>query len=358
MPLPPQNHLAWKISITLVHFLSLSSTVVRIGHRLRTSRSWWDDYVVVLPWSLDVIYVISMWAKYKNHDISWYIPDPPGFVYSAWFECFLYFTEIWFSRISLALSVARIFLPGHRYRIWTFIFAAILFLLYLASLLITTFACSGSPWWNLDFSHCVTTASGADIGSIVGVTIDFAADAVLVVAPLLMFWKIDFPPRQRVLVLVLFSSSIITMIASALYCIIWYAASRFGADSRLLFTMMSHLQATLSLLVCNLLVVTMLIYRKLRGSEEILQARAARHLTDSEKRTTHETRRTAEDPGNYTTTAPSYTVIPISSASDSSGRQTSTLSSRPFSNASEAIASSYYSNSFLTDSTTQDSGRS
>lgn len=105
------------VSITLLHFLSLSSTVVRVGHRWRTRRAWWDDYIVIIPWCLDIIYIVTMWAKYKNHgecrtpiirwgtlltfsDISWDIPDPSGFIYSAWFDSFLYFSEIWYVKHS------------------------------------------------------------------------------------------------------------------------------------------------------------------------------------------------------------------------------------------------------------------
>ncbi|KAF8905751.1 hypothetical protein CPB84DRAFT_1823099 [Gymnopilus junonius] len=316
MTLPTQNQLAWKISITLLHFLAFSSTLVRIGHRWRTRRAWWDDYIVVIPWCFDIIYIVTMWAKYKNHDISWDIPDPSGFIYSAWFDSFLYFSEIWFSRISMTLSVARIFLPGHPYRIWAFGFVVVLFLLYLASLLIATFSCRGTPWWDLNFNNCVSTPSGADVGTIVGVTVDFAADIVLVAAPLIMFWKIDFPRQERVLVLVLFSSSVLTMIASMLYCTIWYAASRLGPDSRLLFEMMAQLQATVSLLVCNSLVVAMLLYRKLRGCEDIIQARIRRRrVAEEDKITTSEFPQSAEDTDRSVTTAPSYTVIPVSSTS-------------------------------------------
>lgn len=73
------------------------------------------------------------------------------------------------SRISLTLSVARIFLPGHRYRIYAFVFISILFLMYLTSILITTFSCPGSPWWNLDYTTCVSASKKADTSIIVGV---------------------------------------------------------------------------------------------------------------------------------------------------------------------------------------------
>lgn len=75
------------------------------------------------------------------------------------------------------------------------------------------------------------------------ILVDFAADAVLVAAPLCMFWKVKFTkPSDRILILALFASSIITMLAAGAYCAIWYGAARIGSDSKLLFIMMSHLQ--------------------------------------------------------------------------------------------------------------------
>ncbi|PPQ82422.1 hypothetical protein CVT25_008369 [Psilocybe cyanescens] len=254
-----QTNLLLAVSITLVHFLSLSMTIVRIRHRWRTGRIWWDDYIVVIPWAFDFISTILLWTEYKNTDISLYTPDPEGFVYSNWFYAFTYFTIIWyvciifgvepllrdvfdlaltrFSRIGLTLSVAGIFLPGHRYRICAFIFVVVLFLLYFVSVLIGTFSCPGSPWWNLDYTHCNSTTI------IVGVIIDFASDAVLVAAPLFIFWKVKFARQSdRILILALFASSIITMLAAGLFCVVWYAAALIGPDSKLLFIMTGHLQ--------------------------------------------------------------------------------------------------------------------
>ncbi|PPQ83595.1 hypothetical protein CVT25_006345 [Psilocybe cyanescens] len=362
MALPHQNQLAWKISITLVHFVSLSMTMVRIRHRWRTCRIWWDDYIVVIPWAFDCVSTILLWTKYRNRDISWYIPDPEGFVYSKWFDAFVYFTVIWLSRISLTLSVARIFLPGHRYRIYAFVFISILFLMYLTSILITTFSCPGSPWWNLDYTTCVSASKKADTSIIVGVTIDFAADAVLVAAPLCMFWKVKFTkPSDRILILALFASSIITMLAAGAYCAIWYGAARIGSDSKLLFIMMSHLQATLALLVTNLLVVTMMVYRKFRGSDEDpgSQRARARPFSSDAGTATRERRRTGvldigDDVEHYTTSVPSYTIASLAPTSAPGSTSvsvpftsTSMRSSNPESSA-QFLESSQVSNTSIT----------
>ncbi|KDR75570.1 hypothetical protein GALMADRAFT_140205 [Galerina marginata CBS 339.88] len=132
-------------------------------------------------------------------------------------------------------------------------------------ILITTFDCRGSPWWQLDLSRCINFKGPFAGGAVViGFIIDFSSDIILIAAPLYMLRNIAFPSAQRILILVLFSSSVMTLLASVLYCGLYFGASRSGPDSRLLYTMMGHLQVSISLLACNLLVVVMLIYNQVR----------------------------------------------------------------------------------------------
>ncbi|KAF8161383.1 hypothetical protein B0H34DRAFT_700715 [Crassisporium funariophilum] len=303
MALPPQNHLAWKVCITLLHFLAISCTIVRIGHRARTRRMWWDDYVVVVPLAFDFVYIITMWMRLRNHDISWTSPDQEIFISSTWFASFLYFTIIWFCRISLILSLTRIFPPGHHYRIWTFSIAGAFFLIYVASILLNTLTCPGKPtWWQLDFGTCLLDGTRYFTASIVGVVLEFAADIVLVITPLFMLWRIKFSRTKRILVLSLFSGSILTILASVLYLVIWYMASSLGPDSRLIFIMMSHLQVVFSLLVCNLLVVTMLVYCRVQR-EDSDDENSTSQVETSEKTATRMLRST--DNGDAGTLPPS-----------------------------------------------------
>lgn len=73
-------------------------------------------------------------------------------------------------------------------------------------------------------------------------TIDFIADILLIAGPVYMLWGIKLRPRERTLIHTLFSASILTILASVMYFIVWYAAGRLGPDSRLIFTMMAHFQ--------------------------------------------------------------------------------------------------------------------
>ncbi|KAF8966772.1 hypothetical protein BDZ97DRAFT_1756365 [Flammula alnicola] len=316
MILPRQNYLAWKICVTLLHFVSITFTLVRVGYRWRTRRLWWDDRIVIIPMAVDCIYIVTMWFKLRKDGLSWVEPDSHTFVYSEWFSSFLSSTIMWASKICLALSVARIFLPGHPFRRWSFYFTGILFLFYLGITFTLTFACEGSPWWQLNYKRCTTEAHSLNAGALIGaVILDILTDAVLVISPVIMLWRIKLPPKQRILILVLFSSSILTIIGSVTYAILWFTvAGHLGPDSPWVFTMTAYIQAAFALLVSNILVITMLIYHKLRrvGDNDDSPRAARREAEDAEKPTTHDQPGNRIQASNLTSTdseAPSYTVI-------------------------------------------------
>lgn len=94
-----------------------------------------------------------------------------------------------------------------------------------------------------------------------------------------MLWKIKLPTQERILILLLFSSSILSLMASIAYVVVWAISAHFGSNSRMAIRTVGQIQVTLtklnnhamiyiwkyqaaiSLLVCNLLVVAMLFYR-------------------------------------------------------------------------------------------------
>ncbi|KAJ3510819.1 hypothetical protein NLJ89_g4460 [Agrocybe chaxingu] len=268
--------------------------------------------MVALALTVDLAYFILLWVKYRNEKITWFMPQDQVFILSTWFISFLYFTVVWISRISLALSLARIFLPGERYRAWTIRFAILLVFVYTGIVLVTTFTCPGSPWWQLDYSKCITTSLGTrDLGTIISVVCDVVVDVALVAAPLLMLWRIDLPRRERTLILILFSAGILTLLVTILYCTLWYLGFRFGEDSKLVFAMLGHMQAALSLLACNLLVVIMLIYKRFSPSMDEDSSDETNDTPANPRKVTTRTHFT-------TTEAPSYTVITAPSAVNSS----------------------------------------
>ena len=83
---PTQNLLAWesalfqllliqqlltlgerrKASVTLLHLLAAGSTLLRLVHRWKTNRMWWDDYITVIPLMVDIIFIILMWLRFRD----------------------------------------------------------------------------------------------------------------------------------------------------------------------------------------------------------------------------------------------------------------------------------------------------
>ncbi|PPR00083.1 hypothetical protein CVT24_008985 [Panaeolus cyanescens] len=232
MGLPPQNHTAWKVGITILHILVLMMCIVRLGHRARLKRLWWDDYILVIPLALDVVYLAYLWAKYKT-------------------------------------------------------------------------------------------------------AVDFLADVVLIAFPITMLRKVQIPGEQRVLVIALFCGSLLTLIASLSYCTVWYLIFRIGTESRLIFVMFGHMQADMSLISANLLVVVMMLYRKFKQRTEANRARPRpRDQVNPEagspgEKTTvsrlHPPTEYTLDSNSADSSAPSYTVT----SADDSHRQSALSSSSP-----------------------------
>jgi hypothetical protein len=135
MHLPTQNLLAWegalfhflqiqhlltlsahrKVSVTLFHLLAVGSTLLRLVHRWKTKRMWWDDYITVIPFTVDIVHIILMWLRFRDggkHTHS--SPSKsnecflaagvtflaagvtkPRFIYSTWFAAAISWTVIW-----------------------------------------------------------------------------------------------------------------------------------------------------------------------------------------------------------------------------------------------------------------------
>ncbi|KAF8894355.1 hypothetical protein CPB84DRAFT_1682717 [Gymnopilus junonius] len=60
---PPQNYLAWKISVSFLHLMAIGCAIYRLLHRYMIQRLWWDDYMVIVPLVLSLVY----WPLFLVH---------------------------------------------------------------------------------------------------------------------------------------------------------------------------------------------------------------------------------------------------------------------------------------------------
>ncbi|CAA7260466.1 unnamed protein product [Cyclocybe aegerita] len=262
---PPQSFVVWGVILSLLHLIAIGSTVFRIVHRYRTKKLWWDDYLAFIPLTMDCALFIQLWCRFSRKFVS-----RDRMIESFWLASFLFLSVVWFSRMSLSLSVARIFPQRHKARRGGFILA-VTFLLYAGSIILVTLTCRGGgrTWYRMESKHCLRTRTGHYIGGLTATALDIAADAALIVYPLYVFWRVRLPRNQKRLVLVVSCASGLTLLSAVLLCIFWYGGINMGPHGSLLRSVTAQIEATISLIVCNLLVVTMFFYRLCRRIHNI-----------------------------------------------------------------------------------------
>ncbi|KAF8901909.1 hypothetical protein CPB84DRAFT_1729440 [Gymnopilus junonius] len=268
--LPPQSYVAWKVSILILHLVAAISTIYRLVHRFRIRRPWWDDYLVFFPLAVDIMYCILTWIRFPHrYSYPLDLSKPMIVLNSIWLSLFPYLLVIWTTRMALALSLARIFPERHPARIWSFCLVVIMLLTCLSCMLVSTYTCTyTSPIKSLlDATHCETGAGGFALQAILLVAHNITSDLLLIISPLIFFWRVGLPAMERRLVLFVFCGSILTLLTAASLAILFLNKGiATGVDSLLILVGMCNIESAISLTVCNLTVISTCLYRALRRS--------------------------------------------------------------------------------------------
>ncbi|KIJ96699.1 hypothetical protein K443DRAFT_633963 [Laccaria amethystina LaAM-08-1] len=259
MGLPAQSVLAWKITLTIFQAIAISSTLYRLLRRYRIQRLWWDDYVVVIPLVMDIVYTVTFCLEFRDSD-----PSLEKVLESYWLQLFFFLTIVWSTRIVLALSLGRIFPPTHRARKNSIVLAGIFLLAYVLAVVSPLFTCGGGE---KSWSNPCMTSNGIILRGAFMSGADLTADTILVLFPLAVLWKIRLPRRERVLVLAVFSSSILTLLSALTLTIMAFSGIDLGPQTNLFMTGLGHVEAVTSLLVCNVAVVATSLYRNTRNRD-------------------------------------------------------------------------------------------
>ncbi|PPQ68949.1 LOW QUALITY PROTEIN: hypothetical protein CVT26_001820 [Gymnopilus dilepis] len=262
--LPPQSFLGWKVSVTVLHLLAISSAVYRLRHRFRIRRAWWDDYVVFVPLALDAIYTPLFWIRFLHRE------DTTSRLYeimrSYWLSTVPFLLVIWSSRIALSLSLARLFPQKHAARLWSFFLVITMGLSCLSCFLVSALSCHHSSALLVvnDKKDCESGADGFPIRTLYLFAEDFVADALLVLSPIFLFWKLKLPRRERILVLMVFSGSVLTLMSAVVFTILNndHMVS-LGPDARIIIAGLQYIEAGISLFASNLAVVSTCFYQRI-----------------------------------------------------------------------------------------------
>ncbi|KAH7882265.1 hypothetical protein F5I97DRAFT_334355 [Phlebopus sp. FC_14] len=239
---------------TVLHALAVILTSFRLWFRYRIRRLWWDDFWAALALSCDIGCAIAMWT----------LTVPNGsrhsYIVSYWLGMLLYTCLIWFARLSIIISVVRVVPPSRCIHLVTFGTATALLLMWAFILSAKTIECAiDRSWYNSPFIACPIPPWVA-LGEVIT---DVASDVMLVLLPLRLLWRVKLPSNQRIMILCVFSSSILTSVVSVVH------TAYIIPDSTFIGGMTAEIEGAVSLIVCNLLVIVTFLYRVTRGGRDL-----------------------------------------------------------------------------------------
>lgn len=174
---------------------------------------------------------------------------------------------VWTSRTSLALAFARIFPPNEPFRR----FAIGMALLFGCNAIIELSVISSqkSSWTSFDSAESSLTSPM----HIAGFVASLSSDALLVGAPLYAFRDTRLSRPTRCLILSGFASSVFTTLSSTGTTLFTLAPDSWRPARSELLALSACLEASISLIVCNLLVVISYIYKIFHPDELPLSRR-------------------------------------------------------------------------------------
>ncbi|KAF8879456.1 hypothetical protein BD779DRAFT_1551650 [Infundibulicybe gibba] len=241
----------WQVSMSILHALAIGSTGFRLSQRYTSQRLWYDDYTALFAVIMDCVFfvVLHVWTRSEPNGTTFGKETTITFYWISG-ACFPLVT--WFAKVSLALAIARIFPPGRTIRrfamgmAWSFGLLGILIFLGL------TISCGrDSSWHDSPEVQC-------DLPSALGVTTLCAiliADILLVFTPLRMLWRVKLPIEQRRLIFAGFTASVWTSIAGGVCFTLAFGPNGRGLSQKTIRPLLGHAVASVSLMVCNSMVM-------------------------------------------------------------------------------------------------------
>jgi len=249
-----------RIIITVIHVLAILLTCLRLYHRYSISRLWWDDCSAAVAGIIDCVAILDLWLGNVDSNKNF-----PLVKYKIGFLSIV--TVEWVTRIALALAFARIFPPGEKTRNYA-ISLVILFLFLLIAILIQTilFCTNDSAWISSSFLQC--DFHGEVL--IFLISSNLFSDVLLVFSPLYVLRRLRLPENQRRLIFFCFMGSALMSLACIVTTAFQFVPSSWKTTIEIRIVL-GYLEGSVSLFVCNLLVIVTYFYQvfRQRDIEEI-----------------------------------------------------------------------------------------
>lgn len=243
---------ALQATVTTFHGLAIIITMFRLAYRRSRHQLWWDDALIAAAIITGAISLASVWLVMAPHTV---IETDQVRIAARWSMIFCFTTSLWLARLSIVFSIIRLAPRADCMRKIAQWAAVIFAALCVMMLVQKTYICAHN--FNSERIDCV-------LGSSVAAT-QFATDAIsdiaLVLMPIRLLREIHLPKGQRILIISVFSTSIVVSLASIIHVIFVLQTDVYMQS------ITAQVELALSLIVCNLLVIVTCIYKVFRRED-------------------------------------------------------------------------------------------
>ncbi|KAH7923933.1 hypothetical protein BV22DRAFT_548888 [Leucogyrophana mollusca] len=247
-----------RVVATASHSIAISCTIFRLSYRWYMRHFWWEDAWASLALLADVVCLICTWLSLPvsgpmvpvNGPIGGYPAMPPIAVVANWLLVVAFTSVPWSARLSVISSVIRVVNPEpklHRFAFWA---AASFGAMWIALVSQKLYACVHNA--------CIIGRSVA-----ISQLINTVSDIILVAMPFHLLRGVKLSRKRRILMSCTFSASLLITAVTIIHCGLLFESTTFVT------TIVAHVKAALSLIVCNLLVIVAFIYRVFHKNGDI-----------------------------------------------------------------------------------------
>ncbi|KAG1756348.1 uncharacterized protein EDB91DRAFT_1092114 [Suillus paluster] len=241
-------------SITIVHTCTIVMTSWRLWYKIVQRCWWWEDVWAATALAAIITSVVSVWI-YSEPPIDSKPRDGPIIAY--WLLMVNFTIGLWSSRLSMICSIIRLS-PPTRIRIVACCAAAAFAAIAVALLVHKCWFCARYNDWDKNTPLSCPLAFSVGITQVVA---DFLSDLTLVVLPAQILYRVKLPRDQKILILSVFSGSLLTTLLSIVHAVFFIQADP------ILKILTAQLEMAFSVIVCDLLPIVTCLYKALRSRD-------------------------------------------------------------------------------------------
>ncbi|KAG1770339.1 hypothetical protein EV702DRAFT_1140027 [Suillus placidus] len=221
--------------------VAITVTSFRLYCRVRQGRLWIDDLWATFAMMFILVLLVVDWLYLQAFD-----QFPQGARVALYYlVCQVFYAVVWCSRISILLTVVRLTVPGTLRRVLKF--TTVTFVIAWAILFAQVWwTCESEPSWKTQPRPQCDLGRNVAIAQIIT---DVFGDAILILAPFRLIYKVRLTKAQKIRILAIFSTSAITSIVSLAHA--YYVLTAGGLKE----AVAAMVETSVSLIVANLSVV-------------------------------------------------------------------------------------------------------